>query len=93
MLEAIGNKFTVGDGCWIWHGGTTRRENGYGRFKLNGKKYTAHRFLYELLVGPIPPGHELDHLCRVTRCVRPSHLEPVTHAENVRRGNEARRAA
>lgn len=45
----------------------------------------AHRVVYESLVGPIPAGLELDHTCRVRRCVNPDHLEPVTHAENQRR--------
>jgi hypothetical protein len=47
----------------------------------------AHVFAYVLLVGPIPEGLHLDHLCRVRRCVNPAHLEPVTPGENVRRGN------
>lgn len=54
-------------------------------------KAAAHRFVYELLVGPIPAGLTIDHLCRVTSCVRPDHLEPVTNAENVRRMNVSRR--
>ena len=46
----------------------------------------AHRLSYETFVGPIPDGKELDHVCGVRRCVNPSHLEPVTHHENVLRG-------
>ena len=46
----------------------------------------AHRFAYEMLVGPIPEGLDLDHLCRVRHCVNPNHLEPVTRSENLRRG-------
>jgi hypothetical protein len=49
----------------------------------------AHRFAYELLVGPIPEDLELDHLCRVRHCVNPAHLEPVTHLENILRGMRA----
>lgn len=45
----------------------------------------AHRVAYELVVGPIPEGLEIDHLCRTRSCVRPDHLDPVTHAENCRR--------
>lgn len=47
----------------------------------------AHRFAYEDIVGPILEGLTIDHLCRVRHCVNPAHLEPVTHLENVRRGN------
>ena len=46
----------------------------------------SHRLAYELEIGPIPAGLEIDHLCRVRNCVNPAHLEPVTHAENIRRG-------
>lgn len=45
----------------------------------------VHRVTYQLLVGPIPEGLELDHLCEVKACCNPEHLEPVTHAENLRR--------
>jgi hypothetical protein len=71
-------------GCWLWTGCLTSK--GYGHFGLNRRAILAHRAAYELLVGPIPSGLELDHLCRVRSCVNPAHLEPVTHAENVRRG-------
>jgi hypothetical protein len=59
--------------------------------KMKGR--FAHRLVYELLVGQIPEGLVIDHLCRNPRCVRPDHLEPVTQGENVRRGNlkEAKR--
>lgn len=65
--------------CWIWTG--SRSPDGYGR---HGGTY-AHTLLYEAHVGPVPEGQELDHLCRVPACCNPDHLEPVTHAENVRR--------
>ena len=77
------NVDTTGEGCWLWKGALLE---GYGVFNWRGAKEKAHRAVYELLEGPIPEGLELDHLCRVTACVRPSHLEPVTHAENIRRG-------
>jgi hypothetical protein len=70
-------------GCWIWTGPLT---NGYGYFHVEGKSARAHRWAYQVLVGPIPDGLVIDHLCRVRNCVNPAHMEPVTHAENTRRG-------
>lgn len=74
-------------GCWLWVGGT--RTNGYGMFAVkNGTRWTqttAHRFAYQVCVGAIPDGFEVDHLCRRRNCVRPEHLEAVTVAENRRR--------
>lgn len=58
---------------------------GYGVVYNGGKVYRAHRFVYEGLVGDIPAGLALDHLCKIPRCVNPDHLEPVTYAENMRR--------
>lgn len=76
------------DACWLWMAGRMRPpRNGkskggdYGKFDSR----PAHRFAYEQMVGPVPDGLELDHLCCVPPCVNPAHLEPVTHAENMRR--------
>lgn len=76
--------------CWIWEGELTW--DGYGRVNLpsNWKgqrvKIAASVFAYEISIGPIPEGLQIDHLCRVRACVNPSHLEPVTASENNRRG-------
>jgi hypothetical protein len=70
-------------GCWMWTGGTNGR---YGQFRVYEVVVYAHRFAYEGLVGPIPKGLTIDHLCRNKLCVNPQHLEPVTLAENARRG-------
>lgn len=59
---------------------------GYGQIGCSGTVKMAHRAVYEALVGPIPEGLELDHLCKNRLCVNPDHLEPVTHQENVKRG-------
>lgn len=72
------------DECWLWAAYTDR--DGYGVFSIQHQPKRAHRVSYELIVGKIPDGLTLDHLCRVTRCVNPYHLEPVTHKENSLRG-------
>lgn len=71
--------------CWNW---TAYRDPlGYGNFWPADKRMVlAHRFAFELLVGLIPEGLELDHLCRNPSCCRPDHLEAVTHRENILRG-------
>lgn len=81
--ERLWSRTTLTDGCWTWTGGRDR--NGYGYMWADGATRTAHRVVYELLVSPVPPGLELDHLCGTRDCVRPDHLEPVTAAENQRR--------
>lgn len=70
-------------GCWLWTGSLDR--HGYGSFGVRRHTTRAHRYAYELLVGPIPEGLVIDHLCRVRRCVNPAHLEPVTIAVNLAR--------
>jgi hypothetical protein len=84
------------DECWEWTGRV--QPNGYGNFGVNGTRL-VHRIAYQWLVGPIPDGLVLDHLCHTRdascadnahcphrRCVNPAHLEPVTPRENIARG-------
>jgi hypothetical protein len=71
-------------GCWLWRGAINPK--GYGKWPRPDGSRLAHRRVYELVVGPIPAGLQLDHLCRVRACVNPAHLEPVTNRENARRG-------
>ncbi len=75
--------------CWIWRLGLN--QNGYGRTGASGEaSRLAHVALWIQTNGPVPNGLQLDHLCRVPCCVNPSHLEPVSNATNVQRGNAAK---
>ena len=87
-LYARVDKSAGPDACWPWLGATVSKgygsvgvPNGDGTFRTVG----AHRAMYEMEVGPIPDGLQIDHLCRNVICVNPAHLEPVTQAENMRR--------
>jgi hypothetical protein len=71
--------------CWEWTG--ARSSSGYGQIWVKPAKVVAHRFAYEQLVGPIPVGLQLDHLCRNRACVNPDHLQPVTQQINILRGS------
>lgn len=84
MRATLDERVTVKpDGCWDW---SNANAGGYGMWTQHGVTIPAHRLMYRLLVGPIPVGRDLDHLCRNRRCVNPEHLEPVTRRENLLRG-------
>lgn len=87
MARRFWPKVLITDTCWVWTGGKGRGRYGvWAPPKTTGRKMgMAHRFAYESLVGPIPDGLEIDHLCQNPPCVNPSHLEPVTHEENMLR--------
>lgn len=68
----------------MWSGITNG--HGYGLASIHSRNQSAHRLVYEALVGKIPAGKQLDHLCRNTMCVNPAHLEPVSQRENILRG-------
>lgn len=99
LMGYLTSKVLVLDcGCWLWIGGTD--STGYGQVCVDNIKRPAHCVFYELLIGPIPNGLQLDHTCHkpisckggITclhrRCVNPDHLEPVTQKENLRRGHQ-----
>jgi hypothetical protein len=88
--------------CWLWTGPTT--PNGYGTFRLPGKKpQVTHVIAYTHWKGPVPAGKQLDHRCHTDNvdtctppcqhrlCCNPDHLEPVTPAENTFRSDHAER--
>lgn len=82
-------KLVTASGCWEWQGCRTAR--GYGNITVGSlrdgtrKVRKVHAVAYEIWVGDVPEGKELDHLCRNTSCFNPSHLEPVTHSVNLKR--------
>lgn len=91
VLDRINARIEIeANDCWIWQGALIR---GYGVMTLGSRSAgtrrfaQVHRVAYEELVGPIPEGLELDHLCRTTACCNPDHLEPVTQYENNRRSS------
>lgn len=90
LPERFWNKVTFAPtGCWLWTG-AANGSGGYGVVRVAGRDLGAHRVFYDALVGPAPCWQHIDHLCGVRRCVNPAHLEPVTAAENVRRGQGTR---
>jgi hypothetical protein len=81
----------LGSPCWIWL--LHKDRDGYGMERIGKRTVRAHRIAYEARYGPISDGVGLDHLCRVRACINPNHLEPVSQAENVRRGLTTRLTA
>lgn len=85
IVDRFWQKVDKTDTCWLWS--ASLMTTGYGQFVVYKNHHIgAHRFAYELMVGPIPDGLQIDHLCRVRTCVNPAHLEPVTRGENMHRG-------
>jgi hypothetical protein len=80
-VERFWEKVEKTDSCWLWTAGTFK-SGGYGQHWADGKPVRAHRFAYELMVGPIPDGMVLCHHCDVPACVRPDHMFIGTRHEN-----------
>lgn len=73
--------------CHIWQ---RNLKDGYGRASVGNKERKAHVVAWEKVHGPVPDGLMLDHLCRVRACINVDHLEPVTNAVNIQRGDKAK---
>lgn len=84
MLDRFWAKVDASGDCWIWTGAVIRKHGQFGVGR--GLRMYAHRYAYTTLVGAIPAGLTLDHLCRQPLCVNPDHLEPVSNRTNVLRG-------
>jgi hypothetical protein len=80
LPERILSRIEKTDTCWLWRGAI--KENGYGKTSWEGKPAYSHRVVYTQLVGPIPEGLEIDHLCKVRNCVRPEHLRVTDRSGN-----------
>lgn len=89
----VWDKIQVTEKCWLWSAHVQERHEGegigYGSvWDSEARGMTsAHRYVYTRLVGPIPEGLVLDHLCENTECVRPKHLRPATQKANIARGD------
>lgn len=81
----ISQDFGYNTECWVWQ--WCINKDGYGAVWDGTTMIGAHRHYYELHRGSIPPGMQIDHLCRIRACVNPDHLEVVTKVENNHRGN------
>lgn len=79
-MDRFWNKVRIQGDCWIWRTG----KRAY--FWVDGGLVLAYRYAYEQMIGEIPPGLELDHLCRNPACVNPYHLDPVPRLVNLERG-------
>lgn len=80
---SIADRIDADGDCWLWTGPPTAY--GYGQVSVGGGPRCVHVVVWESLVGLVPDGLELDHLCRVKMCCNPDHLEPVTHQTNMSR--------
>lgn len=81
LPQRIASKIEVTeDGCWMWRAAICRY--GYGALRVDGSTRRAHRHIYEQLVGPIPEGLEVHHVCETRACVNPAHMQTMTPREH-----------
>lgn len=90
ILERFESKVDKSGECWLWTGGDTGNGLRYGKFWDGERKVLAHRFAYTIFHGEIPQGLEVDHTCRVPKCVTPEHLRVLTRTENMRNRDDYR---
>jgi len=84
VLERVLRNTEITETCWLWKG--RRNKTGYGIVRdETGKRTLVHQLVFLRVRGAVPEGLEPDHTCKVKHCIRPDHLEPVTHQENIRR--------
>ena len=85
LERVLHTKQVTSTGCWI----PTQKPlaSGYVLFTFDQKKIYAHRWMYQQMIGSIPGGMQIDHLCRNRPCINPEHLEVVDNFENMMRGN------
>jgi hypothetical protein len=89
-IESLKELTTPNGDCWIWHG-ASHTGTGYGVVVYKGKQTTVHRAMYQLITGrALSQDMEVDHICNTRLCINPTHLQAVSHAENMRLGRERR---
>lgn len=85
VIKYISERIKINEnGCWEWQKSITRQ--GYGNFRKGGRIHLSHRVAFEIYVGRIPDGLQIDHLCRNRSCCNPDHLEAVTQRQFILRG-------
>lgn len=87
IAERFWPNVDISGDCWLWKGPDF---DGYGQISVDGKSVGVHRVSYENYIGPIPVGHEIDHICHTTNCVYPFHLRAVTSKQNAENRSGAR---